>query len=265
MHIEVNVQDAQITSDVRTKGGYTAIPNRTMADYRLRPATAAILHYMLHRTSIDGWQFRVRDICNHFQVGKRGDAVRRALRELEELGYLTRTQRRSETGGFLEVAYHVEEISPSAPQLRRGGAPQPSATSSAKAELKPKTKAENQAAHQLIAGTYNEHCGPLPQRETNGNAIIIPDSVARLMQKLIKQQGTVPGAVETVRLATIYAAREAASSPGGWIARNCSLETVIRNAANYADRARARQRTETAESNATSEAGEPFVIPEAAR
>lgn len=98
---------------------FAAIPAQTMNDSRMTTNAAAVLHYMIWRAGIQDWVFCVADIVEHFNVGKKGVAVRSAINELIAFGYVERQQLRDEGGRMIGTRYIVNDISESAPQFSR--------------------------------------------------------------------------------------------------------------------------------------------------
>jgi hypothetical protein len=80
----------------RTKG-YTTIPNSTLCDHRLSFRARGVLAFLLAKP--DDWETRTTDLPEHGREGR--DAVRTALKELRELGYMDqeREQYRDDESG----------------------------------------------------------------------------------------------------------------------------------------------------------------------
>jgi hypothetical protein len=80
----------------RTKG-YTTIPNSTLCDHRLSFRARGVLAFLLAKP--DDWETRTTDLPAHGKEGR--DAVRTALKELRDLGYMDqeREQYRDEESG----------------------------------------------------------------------------------------------------------------------------------------------------------------------
>lgn len=90
---------------VKTQQGFTVLPNTTLRDNRLSLKTRALLAIMVSLP--EDWDYTVSGLASVCGVGK--DAVRTSLQELETCGYLTRTQRHSETGHFSQNEYIVTD------------------------------------------------------------------------------------------------------------------------------------------------------------
>lgn len=90
---------------VKTRESFTVLPNRTLRDNRLSLKTRAILAIMISLP--EDWDYTVSGLAAICDVGK--DAVRTSLLELENCGYLTRTQRHSEDGHFSQNEYIVTD------------------------------------------------------------------------------------------------------------------------------------------------------------
>lgn len=81
-------------------GGYTVVNNDTARDQRLSWQALGLLVNLLGHA--DGWRIRIDDLTrDHHGNGR--DAVARAMRQLEELGYLERTKERGKHGRILPV------------------------------------------------------------------------------------------------------------------------------------------------------------------
>jgi hypothetical protein len=83
----------------RTKG-YTTIPNSTLCDHRLSYRARGVLAFLLAKP--DDWETRTTDLPGGREEPREGrDAVRTALKELRELGYMDqeREQYRDEESG----------------------------------------------------------------------------------------------------------------------------------------------------------------------
>jgi hypothetical protein len=83
----------------RTKG-YTTIPNSTLCDHRLSFRARGVLAFLLAKP--DDWETRTTDLPEHGREGR--DAVRTALKELRDLGYMDQEReqyRDDETGKWL--------------------------------------------------------------------------------------------------------------------------------------------------------------------
>lgn len=85
---------------------YTIINNTISRDKRLSMKAKGIWMYAFSRP--DDWSFYVSDISNQCTDGK--DSIKSGLIELEECGYLQRSQIRDEYGQFTKFEYHFFEI-----------------------------------------------------------------------------------------------------------------------------------------------------------
>ena len=90
---------------VKRRKGFTILPNSTLRDKRLSLKTRAILAIMV--SVPEDWDFTVSGLASICGAGR--DAIRSALRELEEYGYLTRAQRHDESGHFSRNEYIVTD------------------------------------------------------------------------------------------------------------------------------------------------------------
>lgn len=87
------------------EGQFTQIPNEWLRDKRLsRKARGLLAEIMTHRV---GWHVTTRTLTTTGPEGR--DAVRAALSELVEMGYLRRAQSRGEGGTFGEIEYELSE------------------------------------------------------------------------------------------------------------------------------------------------------------
>lgn len=75
---------------------FTIINNVGLKDNRLSAKATGLLAYMLSLP--DDWVFYETELVKHFTDGK--ESIRTGLKELENIGYLTRVQTRNETGKF---------------------------------------------------------------------------------------------------------------------------------------------------------------------
>ena len=90
---------------VKAQKGFTLLPNSTLRDNRLSLKTRALLAIMVSLP--EDWDYTVSGLASICDVGK--DAVRTSLQELENCGYLTRTQRHNESGHFSQNEYSVTD------------------------------------------------------------------------------------------------------------------------------------------------------------
>lgn len=87
------------------EGQYVQIPNAWLRDKRLsRRARGLLAEIMSHRV---GWHVTTRTLATAGPEGR--DAVRTALAELVDAGYLRRAQGRGEGGTFGEIEYELSE------------------------------------------------------------------------------------------------------------------------------------------------------------
>lgn len=88
---------------------FTIIRNEALRDERLSYRARGILAYVLSQPP--DWRGSAEEIANAAPKGEGRDAVRRALRELEEAGYLIRVKVRDENGRFVSMVcwrgYHT--------------------------------------------------------------------------------------------------------------------------------------------------------------
>lgn len=83
--------------------GWTTVPNAALEDERLSYRARGVLAYLLSRP--DGWETDSEKIA---RAGKEGrEAIRTALRELDDCGYLVRRRKQDQRGrwGTLTLLY----------------------------------------------------------------------------------------------------------------------------------------------------------------
>lgn len=83
---------------------FTQIPNQWLRDARLSFKARGILALLMSHTQ--GWQLSIASLAEQNREGK--DAIRSAIQELEELGYLTRSQV-NEGGKFGESTWTTND------------------------------------------------------------------------------------------------------------------------------------------------------------
>ena len=97
--------DTQII--VRRQRGFTAIPNEIF-DGRLSLKAVGLMALMLSKPP--SWSFTVSGLAKVANTGR--DAIRSALKELEEVGYLIREQKHKENGQFGSSIYILYDYIP---------------------------------------------------------------------------------------------------------------------------------------------------------
>lgn len=80
----------------KIQGNFVATSRQIAQDERLTWKARGVFLYLASMN--DGWNFYVDEIAKHSPQGKR--ALQGGLKELEEYGYLVRTQRHKESGDF---------------------------------------------------------------------------------------------------------------------------------------------------------------------
>lgn len=83
------------------EGRFTQIPNDWLRDERLSLKAKGLLAQLLSHA--DGWSLSMATLAKANHCGK--DAIRSAVRELEESGYLARVQNRSDGGEFADTLW----------------------------------------------------------------------------------------------------------------------------------------------------------------
>lgn len=94
------------TIRVEKSSNYTVLSNYHLDDPRLSLKAVGLLSYMLRQP--DGWDFTVEWLAGRHKDGSR--AVRSALDELEEAGYVLRRRTHQEDGRFGSNDYIVREV-----------------------------------------------------------------------------------------------------------------------------------------------------------
>jgi hypothetical protein len=90
---------------LRFERDFVQIPNRWMRDTRLsRKARGLLAELMTHSV---GWSVTLESLVDGGPEGR--DAVRTAVIELEEAGYLVRTRQRAEDGRLLGINYDLQD------------------------------------------------------------------------------------------------------------------------------------------------------------
>ena len=89
----------------RETGNFATIDKEYISNTQLSAKGKSILTYMLSRP--DDWQFYASEIVVHFKEGQ--SFVDSGLKELELLGYVSRTKRRVEGQKFAGYSYQVYE------------------------------------------------------------------------------------------------------------------------------------------------------------
>lgn len=84
---------------------FTQIPNEWLRDPRLSLKAKGLLSQLLSHA--EGWKVTIKSLAKANNCGR--DAVRGAVRELEDLGYLQREQSRATGGEFSEVIWATSE------------------------------------------------------------------------------------------------------------------------------------------------------------
>jgi len=84
---------------------YTVFSNNLIAEPSLSWRAKGILMYLLSKPQ--DWQTRIKDIQRHGKEGR--DAVRKAIAELTDAGYINKQQCRDESGSFTGIEYLVFE------------------------------------------------------------------------------------------------------------------------------------------------------------
>ena len=90
---------------VERNDNYTVMANYHLRDKDLSCKAKGLMSFMLSLP--ENWDYSVNGLVSCLMEGK--DAVRNMLKELEEKGYLVRSQTRNSKGGFSDVEYVLHE------------------------------------------------------------------------------------------------------------------------------------------------------------
>lgn len=93
------------------EGRFTQIPNDWLRDGNLSLKAKGLLAQLLSHA--DGWSVSIQSLAKANQCGK--DAIRSAVKELEDNGYLVRSQNRQESGEFGETVWVTSSPSSGSP------------------------------------------------------------------------------------------------------------------------------------------------------
>ncbi len=90
---------------VQRSGGYTVLPNGILRDTGLSLKTKGLFAIILSLP--ETWDYSVAGLATVAGCGR--DAIRSALGEMEQAGYLTRTRSHGEGGKFTGVIYNIRD------------------------------------------------------------------------------------------------------------------------------------------------------------
>lgn len=91
---------------IQRQAGYTVMSNHHLRDKRLGLKAKGLLSVILSLP--EDWDYTISGLAVICDVGK--DAIRAAIRELEQTGYISRTQGKSEAGQFGGNQYIIREF-----------------------------------------------------------------------------------------------------------------------------------------------------------
>jgi len=97
-----------IVRSPRPRDGFVIISNQVIRDRRLTFRARGVLALLLSMP--DNWKTSADAICRHALEGR--DAIRKALRELEDCGYIRRQTNRDQTGRFQTTLVVFDNPSP---------------------------------------------------------------------------------------------------------------------------------------------------------
>lgn len=90
----------------RTQNNYTNVSNQVIRDERLSWKARGIFVYLWSQA--DNWQFYVSEVAKHATDGR--ESLQNGLKELEEFGYLKRTNRQNNGGKFSGMEWILSDI-----------------------------------------------------------------------------------------------------------------------------------------------------------
>ena len=91
---------------VQRSVGYTVLPNGILRDTGLSLKTKGLFAIILSLP--ETWDYSVAGLATVAGCGR--DAIRSALGEMEQAGYLTRTRSHGEDGKFAGVIYDIRDV-----------------------------------------------------------------------------------------------------------------------------------------------------------
>lgn len=91
---------------VEKNANYTVMSNYHLSDPRLSLKAVGLLSKMLSLP--ENWDYTIRGLTYICREGR--DAIQKAIAELEEAGYITRSQRHDENGKFAGNEYVIHEL-----------------------------------------------------------------------------------------------------------------------------------------------------------
>ena len=97
------------TIQLERTAGYTVLQNDLIRDSRLSLKTKGL--FAVIASLPPNWKYSVQGLCTVAHVGR--DAVKSALKELEQAGYLRREQQHDNSGKFASCAYILKDCSDS--------------------------------------------------------------------------------------------------------------------------------------------------------
>lgn len=138
--------------------GFTQIPNAISFDENLSMKGFGLLMKLLILSEIDDWEFSEMGLVKNTGWGR--TTVRSALKELEELGYLVRTQPREGAGRFGKVEWHIFESPIKVSQTGE--------VTEIECELPNAFEMPNFGDKQVLSSTAPELGYPMSQNQTSG-------------------------------------------------------------------------------------------------
>lgn len=99
---------------VKRENPFVQVDKGFVNDPNITAKAKGILLYLLSKP--DGWKIYEKDIVNHMKDGK--DSIKSGIKELEEVGYITRERVRNKDGSFSGYNYTVYEVLPESPERK---------------------------------------------------------------------------------------------------------------------------------------------------
>lgn len=138
---------------------YTRIPNAWVRDARLSLRAKGLIAQLLSHQ--EGWQLSVQSLATANGCGR--DAIRAAVQELEQAGYLRRSQIRADNGAFDATIWETCEPSPENPSPAEPSPVNP--TPKKNNEKKTNEKKSIDDFFELFWGIYPRKVGKLAARK----------------------------------------------------------------------------------------------------
>lgn len=92
------------------KDNFSIISNKIINDCNLSYGAKGVACYLLSKDNIDNWKYYMKDIQNH--SNETMSKIKKYIKELEEIGFLTRVKTKNEQGKFdgLKYIFNVDYL-----------------------------------------------------------------------------------------------------------------------------------------------------------